>query len=120
MTSEGQTEIRVSNMGRVQVGAGAITAGRLKSTGYRQVVVGGKKYPVHTLVLRAHADPAPTPTHTCDHIDGNMVNNRIENLRWASPHEQAPRYGAEEAAEEPNTIANLPNEVWRTIVVPLQ
>lgn len=36
---------------------------------------------VHTLVLEAFVGPAPE-RHQCDHIDFDIGNNALENLRW--------------------------------------
>jgi hypothetical protein len=56
----------------------------------------GKDLRVHKLMAQAFFGPAPSPSHTVDHItkyDGDIVrersDNRIENLRWASKREQA-------------------------------
>jgi len=56
----------------------------------------GKDLRVHRLMAQAFFGPAPSPSHTVDHItkyDGDIVrersDNRIENLRWASKREQS-------------------------------
>lgn len=43
-------------------------------------------YPVHQLVLMAFAGPCPTGYEPA-HWDGNGLNNRLNNLRWATPEE---------------------------------
>lgn len=42
-----------------------------------------------SLILDAHVGPAPTLEHEAAHLDGNPHNNRIENLVWATPKENA-------------------------------
>jgi hypothetical protein len=55
--------------------------GTCLSTGYRSVVVGGRWFMVHRLVYLFHTNEWP---EIIDHIDGNKLNNCIENLRSAS------------------------------------
>jgi hypothetical protein len=42
-----------------------------------------------SLILEAHVGPAPTVHHEAAHVDGDASNNRIENLVWATPKENA-------------------------------
>lgn len=39
---------------------------------------------VHTLVLAAFVGPAPSSDHTCNHRNGRKLDNRPENLEWAT------------------------------------
>jgi hypothetical protein len=57
--------------------------------GYLMVVLGhgGATY-VHHLVLQAFVGPRPDG-HEAAHGDGNRTNNRLVNLRWATPKENA-------------------------------
>lgn len=41
---------------------------------------------VHRLVLEAFVGPCPQG-HECAHNDGDPANNKLENLRWATPVE---------------------------------
>ena len=43
---------------------------------------------VHTLVLEAFVGPRPEGL-VCRHLDGDPLNNRLENLRWGTPEENS-------------------------------
>ena len=53
----------------------------LTDKGYLRSSVGGKSYRVHRLVFLYHHGYMPIQV---DHIDGNRMNNKIENLRDAT------------------------------------
>lgn len=66
------------------------------STGDVFVCHRGKDLRVHILMARAFFGPAPSSSHTVDHIakyGGDIVrersDNRIENIRWATKREQS-------------------------------
>lgn len=63
------------------------------SYGYEHIVlyVDGKRVPqrVSACILTAFVGPRPTPTHQAAHWDGDRRNNRLENLRWATPKENS-------------------------------
>jgi len=41
----------------------------------------------HRLVLMVFVGPPPSAIHQAAHNDGNPSNNRVDNLRWATPKE---------------------------------
>lgn len=47
----------------------------------------GKHTNIARLVLMTFVGPAPTPRHQAMHKDGDTLNNRVGNLRWATPAE---------------------------------
>ena len=46
-----------------------------------------KNYWFHILVCTAFHGPRPSPRHQVDHINRDRFDNRPENLRWVTPHE---------------------------------
>lgn len=44
---------------------------------------------VHALVCEAFHGQRPTPKHQVAHYDGTRDNNRVDNLRWATPFENS-------------------------------
>ena len=47
----------------------------------------GKTYKVHQLVCEAFHGPRPSPKHVVMHLDDNPLNNRADNLKWATQKE---------------------------------
>lgn len=66
--------------GRMKAGDRA-GSGRLPH--YRTVGIDGKYYIEHRIIWRLHNPKKPMP-FIVDHIDGDITNNRVENLRAAT------------------------------------
>lgn len=61
------------------------------STGYQYIVMRSLRSKmavgVHRLVATGFLGPAPFPDAQVAHLDGNRLNNRLENLRWVTRSE---------------------------------
>jgi hypothetical protein len=66
-------------------------AGAISGRGYRIVSINYRKYMVHRLVWIMHGNK---PVPMLDHIDGNKLNNCIENLRPATKSQNMMNVGA--------------------------
>ncbi len=56
-------------------------AGSVGNRGYRCVCINYRKYMAHRLIWIMHGND---PVEMLDHIDGDQLNNKIENLRAAT------------------------------------
>ena len=72
---------KVSKSNNIKVGD---AAGSLNATGYFYTKINNKRYLNHRIIFLMHHGYLP---QFLDHIDGNSVNNSIENLRPATPFE---------------------------------
>jgi hypothetical protein len=80
---------QVSNHGNVKNKNGSLKKLQTDRIGYKRVAIcdnGVKLMKVHRLVLLVFIGECPEG-YECDHIDRNKENNRLENLRWVTPHE---------------------------------
>ena len=64
------------------------TFGSKNSKGYMTVGIGYKMLKVHRLVAEAFI-PNPNNKPQVDHITRDKTDNRVENLRWATPSENS-------------------------------
>ena len=91
-------QYEVSSLGRVRrtvsvtcAKLGQIIAGRVGDRGYSyfNATLNGKRKTLkfHRLVCEAFHGPAPSPRHVVAHCNGNRLDNRAENLRWATTKE---------------------------------
>ncbi len=55
-------------------------------TGYYRVLLSGKNYCIHKLVANAFI-PNPLKKPQVDHIDCDISNNKVENLKWVTQKE---------------------------------
>ena len=73
-------KIRISQ----HIKIGDLVGGLYKGHTYYTVAIGKKNYMLHRLVWIYHYGDIPDGMQI-DHIDGNPLNNQIENLRLATP-----------------------------------
>lgn len=82
---------KISNLGRVlsmmNPKMHIILNPEITNRGYCRVHLKRKHYSVHRLVLLNFLGDAPTINHIVNHIDGNKLNNRLDNLEWATQSE---------------------------------
>lgn len=108
----------VSSVGNVRnVVTGRMLKPRINhrlGTGYRQLTL--KASPerrscyVHALVLEAFVGPRPAGMHV-RHLNGNSLDNRLENLRWGTPAENAQdrvRHGTDANARKTHCLLGHP------------
>lgn len=117
---------QVSDMGRirsglVRKGCWKIINGHVTKYGYRIVSMyaGTKTRFVHRLVLEAFVGPPPLPYPEIQaaHLNGNKLDNRLENLKWCTPKENTSHkkiHGTERYCEE-RAFAKLTYEKAKTI-----
>ena len=79
-------DYQVSNFGRVRSYKNnelRIIKGWIQNTGYLTVALNNKKYSVHRLVAEVFVHK-PNGKNVVNHIDGNKLNNNVENLEWCT------------------------------------
>jgi hypothetical protein len=77
-------------------------AGTVTTTGYKQVYLDKKVYLAHRVIFAMHWGFLP---QFIDHIDGNRLNNKIENLRQCT--QQQNQYNTKAKAKNKVGIKNV-------------
>lgn len=108
-------QYEASSIGRIRNRAGKVRrANRNSKTGYFQIGLryGGvdRSLYVHSLVLEAFVGPRPEHAVT-RHLNGNPADNRLENLAWGTPSENARdrvRHGRDRMASKTHCVRGHP------------
>lgn len=66
---------------------GTYLKNQIDRDGYEVITIRRKCYKIHRLICEAYLDN-PDNKPTVHHIDGNKLNNTLENLAWATYTEQ--------------------------------
>jgi hypothetical protein len=74
----------VSNLGRFKDSFGMVKDNyKVNENGYIRVLVNNKTYLLHRLIAIAFLENPNDKEHV-NHLDGNKLNNHLENLEWAT------------------------------------
>ena len=84
---DGNLYWKIAKSNAIKIGS---EAGNITSKGYRNIQVNKKIYGAHRLVFLMHNGYLP---NQIDHIDGNKLNNNIDNLREATNAENRQNMG---------------------------
>ena len=79
-----ENKYQVSNLGNIKnVLTNTIIRGSVFNNGYKFVSIKGKNKTIHRLVAQAFI-PNPNDYPVINHIDGNKLNNCVDNLEWCT------------------------------------
>lgn len=89
-------------------------AGGINGDGYRRIKINRKLYAVHRLVWVMHGND---PVSFVDHINGDVLDNRIENLRAATHSQNCMNRRVRFNSKSGVKGVNLRKGKWHTCVI---
>lgn len=112
--------VQFSNLGRVKsfvrYSNGKILDNKdIDSGGYLRVFIAGKRYRPHRFIAELFV-PNPENKPEVNHIDGNKLNNRADNLEWTTRSENqkhAYKLGLQKPSEKQKQAASKWNKEHR-------
>lgn len=110
--SSGSLLRRTSRGDKYQVGSSAGYIEPKKHTSYRKVKIGAKSIFVHRLIWEICNGVKLEKDEHIDHIDGNGLNNKIENLRKVSHRENHCNKKIHRDGKLPGCYFNKTQRVW--------
>jgi hypothetical protein len=75
----------VSNMGRIRYPGGRVLDTVRKSKRYVDISLKHKQYRAHIIIAETFLEPPGEGQNVVNHIDGDIMNNKLCNLEWTTP-----------------------------------
>ena len=106
---------QVSSHGRCRDTRGGLSFGSPHPSGYRYVFIAGRRWPVHRVViLTFHGLPPSQQAWQVHHRDGNKANNRLDNLEYVTPSQNA-SYSFESRFRQDGGPKRSKPVLWRVV-----
>ena len=104
VSSEGWVRVRTTSKGGIPLLGPPRRGSFSDGTKTFRVGVGGSTFLVHRLIAIAFLGPAPSSSHTVDHLNQDSSDNRVSNLRWATKSQQSLNRGKREVQRTANRV----------------